>query len=315
MAYTPITALHPYNVDAKTEDISFHIQWETTATETQRFDIHSERGDFEEPDVESWRQMTLLYQFFGRYTTDRIIPSTMLPSKDNHYEVDICLSTASSMHTCPSEVTYPAVMMKRLFHDTLSYDVFFTFKNVDPWNPNSANQNVDNLITIVGAHESVISQWLFFKTLFDSDFVEGCTGTKKISVQGVKPKTFRLMIKFMYVGVLRRAVATLYEDETDNASWEGFYIAADRYRIYDLRMLALTTIEKNLDSDASIDFLFRKGYLYKELREMLVKNIAKKYHAEIAKKQFKDAHRDHPEFVTLMCELYDAYHSLSVSQP
>lgn len=43
---------------------------------------------------------------------------------------------------------------------------------------------------------------------------------------------------------------------------------------------------------------------------MLMKNIAKKYHAEIAKKQFKDAHRGHPEFVALVCERYDAYHSL-----
>lgn len=164
------------------------------------------------------------------------------------------------MDRCLSEVTYPAVMMKRLFHDTMSDDVFFTFKKkVDPWNPNSASQNVDVPIAIVGAHESVISQWLFFRTLFDSDFVDGCTGTKKIIDQGLKPKTFHLMIKFMYVGILRREITTLYEDETENASWEELYIAADRYRIYDLRMLALATIEKNVDSAASIDFLFRKA--------------------------------------------------------
>ncbi|KAF9308515.1 hypothetical protein BG003_010987 [Podila horticola] len=168
----------------------------------------------------------------------------------------------------------------------MSDDVFFTFKKkVDPWNPNSASQNVDVPIAIVGAHESVISQWLFFRTLFDSDFVDGCTGTKKIIDQGLKPKTFHLMIKFMYVGILRREITTLYEDETENASWEELYIAADRYRIYDLRMLALATIEKN--------------------------NIAKKYHAEIAKKQFKDAHRGHPEFVALVCESKDKTENLS----
>ncbi|KAG0352925.1 hypothetical protein BG005_007710 [Podila minutissima] len=73
---------------------------------------------------------------------------------------------------------------------------------------------------------------------------------------------------------------------------------------------ALAIIEKNLNSAAAIEFLFLTGCLFKDLLDTLAKNIANEFHAGIAKKYFKDAHTDHPEFAELMRELCNAYCSL-----
>lgn len=167
----------------------------------------------------------------------------------------------------------------------------------------------------LGAHRFVLSQWPYFKIMFESRFKEGGLDAKTIRVKGVKPQTFQAMIQFMYMGTPKSDIATLYEDNAvDQVSWEGLYIAADRYRIDDLRKLALATIKSKLGSTAAIDFLFRSAYLYSELRDPVIKYIAKEHHAEISKREIREAHKDHLKFSELLGELHEAFHELMINK-
>ncbi|KAF9377622.1 hypothetical protein CPC16_011738 [Podila verticillata] len=93
-------------------------------------------------------------------------------------------------------------------------------------------------------------------------------------------------------------------------SYEQLYLAAGRYRIDDLRKLALGWILKCLGKADAVAFLFRTGYLFKELRGPVIRHIAKECHAEVAKKEILKEHKDRPEFCELLSELLDAYHEL-----
>ncbi|KAF9023766.1 hypothetical protein BGZ52_012159 [Haplosporangium bisporale] len=264
------------------------------------------------------------------------IPRANLKATNQKYELEFRLISAKNSTTAPvsSEPMYTSVLMDRYYRNKESHDVFFScevgsFVNSDnSQNNKGQNDNDQNHIaksnidleneavkpveaSTLGAHRFVLSQWPYFKAMFESEFEEGDSGAKTIRVKGVRMRTFQIMIQFMYMGTLKSDIAALYEDNaTDQASWEGLYIAADRYRIDDMRKLALATIERKLDSIAAIDFLFRSAYLYSELRDLVIKYIAKEHHAEISKREVRQAHKDHPEFSELLGELYEAFHEL-----
>ncbi|KAF9379766.1 hypothetical protein CPB97_008766 [Podila verticillata] len=273
------------------------------------------------------------------------IPRAKLQATNQNYELEFRLISARTPTTAPvsSEPMYTSVLMDRYYRNNASHDVFFScedgsFDNSGKGQNNKGqnydDQNYDDQSHIgksdidlenktvkpveastLGAHRFVLSQWPYFKAMFESEFEEGCSGAKTIRVKGVRLRTFQIMIQFMYMGTLKSDIATLYEDNAaGQASWEGLYIAADRYRIDDLRKLALTTIERKLDSIAAIDFLFRSAYLYPELRDPVIKYIAKEHHAEISKREVREAHKDHPEFSDLLGELYEAFHELMANK-
>lgn len=149
--------------------------------------------------------------------------------------------------------------------------------------------------------------------MFESEFVEGGTGTKTIQIKDIKLTTFQFMIHFMYMETLASSCTALFKSHDPmetKSSWEEIYVAADRYRIDNLRKLALSVIIKYMGTMATIGFLFRMAYLYKELKEPVIKYIAWKHHSDIAKKHVRHAHKDHPEFSDLLGELYDAYHEM-----
>ncbi|KAG0333096.1 hypothetical protein BG000_009484 [Podila horticola] len=209
--------------------------------------------------------------------------------------------------------------MERYYRDKESHDVFFKC-NDEPLNDdvNSLSNGKDLSDTVRGKDAADPVEVPYFKSMFESGFKEGGSGAKKpIRINGVKPKTFQMIIQFMYMGTLPPTSATLYEDgdiSADKASWEGLYIAADLYRIDDLRKLALTTIEAKLDSAAAVEFLFRSAYLYAEMREPVVRCIAKEHHTEISKREVREVHKAHAEFSELLGELYDALHEQVASK-
>lgn len=46
----------------------------------------------------------------------------------------------------------------------------------------------------------------------------------------------------------------------------------------------------------------------------MIKYIAKEHHAEISKREIREAHKDHPEFSELLGELYEAFHELMINK-
>ncbi|KAF9369105.1 hypothetical protein CPC16_004764 [Podila verticillata] len=198
------------------------------------------------------------------------IPRANLKATNQKYELEFRLISAKNSTTAPvsSEPMYTSVLMDRYYRNKESHDVFFScevgsFVNSDnSQNNKGQNDNDQNHIaksnidleneavkpveaSTLGAHRFVLSQWPYFKAMFESEFEEGGSGAKMIRVKEVRMRTFQIMIQFMYMGTLKSDIAALYEDNaTDQASWEGLYIAADRYRIDDMRKLALATIER-----------------------------------------------------------------------
>lgn len=137
---------------------------------------------------------------------------------------------------------YTNVLMDRYYRDKASYDVFFRCE-VESFGNSDKGQNNEDLsdedqshigrsdidlekevvkpveALTLGAHRFVLSQWPYFKIMFESRFKEGGLDAKTIRVKGVKPQTFQAMIQFMYMGTPKSDVATLYEDNAvDQAS-------------------------------------------------------------------------------------------------
>ncbi|KAG0352924.1 hypothetical protein BG005_007709 [Podila minutissima] len=283
------------------------------------------RCSFKQPQGKKWSQYNLSYLFFGKYRVAADISRAHLQTVDQQHELEFRLISygGASVSTPKTfEPIYTNVLMDRYFRDKASHDVFFRCDDEssdddskDLYDSDDSKHTANPAeASILGAHRFIMSQWPYFKTMFEGGFEEGGSGSKKtIRVKGVKPKTFQPMLQFMYMGTLHSNVATLYDDSTttdDQASWEGLYIAADRYRIDDLRKLALTTIEAKLDSTEAIDFLFRSAYLYTELREPVIRYIAKEHHTKISKREIREAHKTHPEFTELLGEMYEAFHDL-----
>ncbi|KAG0334385.1 hypothetical protein BG005_004867, partial [Podila minutissima] len=52
------------------------------------------------------------------------------------------------------------------------------------------------------AHKLILTQWLYFKTMFGSGFSESGQGEKQIRAKDIKIKTFELLLRFMSMGRL-----------------------------------------------------------------------------------------------------------------
>lgn len=210
--------------------------------------------------------------------------------------------------------------MEGYHHDTANHDVYFEFKEASncgdsmlSLTPIDMDDSKSVNITTFGVHKFIPSLWPSFQTMFVSEFVEGGTGTKPIQVKSIKPTTFQFIIRFMYMGTLsssRTALFRSHDSKEIKSSWEEIYVAADRFRIDNLRKLALSVIFKYMGATATIGFLFRTAYLHKELKESVIKCISRKCHSDIAKKRVQDSQKNYPEFSDLLGELYDAYHEM-----
>ncbi|KAG0040700.1 hypothetical protein BGZ82_011238 [Podila clonocystis] len=305
-----------------TEKYTITISWPASDTGTQRITVNSKScGNFdvlvyytgceysfeiqtESPNftlLQKYKQCTIAqpnrmplavanleYRFFGLYKIVAGIPKDTVVVKDNLYKIQFQL--AGPKCTSALDIDYPNALMKRCLKDYASHDVFFHFES--------------DLATTVGAHKWVLSQWPYFKAMFESGFKEGGSGNKTIPIKDVKPSNFKHLLRFIYVGTLEPTTVDLHDGDTSMASWEGIYVAADRYMIDDLRILALAKIEARMKSVAEVDFLFRSAYMYKELRCAVIKYLAKKHYTEISLEQVLDQYKDHREIAELVGELY-----------
>ncbi|KAF9321013.1 hypothetical protein BG003_004042 [Podila horticola] len=269
------------------DEYCFDIQTESPYfTSLQKY----KRCSFAQPDRQPMIVANLEYRFFGFYKILSKISKKNLVAKDNLYKIQFRFSSTAPYYTPAPDVNYPNTMMKRLLKDKAGHDVFFHFES--------------DLVTTVAAHKCVLSQWSYFKTMFESGFEEGGSGIKPIHIKNVKPSNFKLLLRFIYIGNVESTAADLYDSDTGRASWEGVYIAADRYMVDDLRTLALVNIEAMLETVAVVDFLFRSAYQYKELRCAVIKYLANRHCTEINLEQVCAQHKDHPELAELVGELY-----------
>lgn len=164
-----------------------------------------------------------------------------------------------------------------------------------------------------GASKIVLSQWPYFGTMFSSEFAEGVSGRTEIRIKDINAKTFKEMLHFLYFGNLPNSSHEVFVSDdpakAKEASWEGLYLAAHRYRIDDLRRQALDKILERITKGNAVAFLFRSAYLFEELRVPVIQAIATVCHAEIVKKETREKYMDHPEFSELLGDIFEVYHT------
>ncbi|KAF9303011.1 hypothetical protein BGZ74_004498 [Mortierella antarctica] len=266
-------------------EYSFEFQTESpNFTSMQKY----KRCSIAQPDRWTLTTANLEYRFFGVYKIGARIPKETLVVRDNLYKIQFLLSTSKS--TPAPDINYPNALLERCLKDQEGHDVFFRFER--------------DLVTTVSAHKWVLSQWPYLKTMFESGFEEGGSGIKTIHIKDIKPSNFKLVLQFIYIGTVEPTTADLHNGDTGTASWEGVYMAADRYMVDDLRTLALANIEARMKSVKEVDFLFHSAYLYKELRSVVIKHLAKKHYEEINLEQVCARCIDHPQLAELVGELY-----------
>lgn len=165
---------------------------------------------------------------------------------------------------------------------------------------------------VLHAHKLVLSQWPYFKAMFEGGFAEGGPGEQRINIQDTKMKTFELLLRFMYTGQLPDHLdpTITYSDELEeieDASMEDLFLAADRYDVQELRDLTLEPLLDSLDADNAIPFLFRTAYKFSELRKPVVQFVAKSCGSTIAKKNIRSTYRDHPDVLDIVMDLLEVY--------
>ncbi|KAG0020244.1 hypothetical protein BGZ82_011647 [Podila clonocystis] len=147
---------------------------------------------------------------------------------------------------------------------------------------------------------------------FKHGTIKGDSGKVDIRVKDINAETFLRTLFFMYHGELEKPMDLTFDHtaEVKWSNWEGIYRATHRYRIDDLRKMALDKILGDMDKSSAIAFLFRSAYLFEELRAPLIKFVAKECHADIVQKETQERYMDHPEFRELLGELFEANHTL-----
>ncbi|KAF9326814.1 hypothetical protein BG006_009800 [Podila minutissima] len=239
------------------------------------------------------------------------IPITHLETEDRLYRLVINLSSQEvSLPTSPPNSVHPTpppknVQLEKIFTDCTYHDVFFVFD--DPLTLSSTEPGTPTT-SAVGAHKLVLSQWPYFQMTFKSGFSEGGPGEKRIQVKETKAATFKLLLRYLYTESLPQGAQpkTAYTDvlmSAEEVSWEDLYLVADRYEIDGLRQSALGHLLPGSSSESVISFLFRTAYLFKELREPVVKYVARTCGAEISKKAVQQEYADHPERAELFGEI------------
>lgn len=170
-----------------------------------------------------------------------IVPQAQVDLKEDFYELSFTLSDLPSSAAIAAQISglapaKPSVgddLLDRLYNDTASQDVFFVFSNVtevadDAATREDTDADAEKLTTmgecqeqimafeklsigskatfgteaIVGAHRLVLTQWPYFRTMFEGGFAESSPGEKRIMITDVKADTFRLLLRFMYTGKL-----------------------------------------------------------------------------------------------------------------
>lgn len=182
----------------------------------------------------------------------------------------------------------------------------------------ASDKDIEKKDRIIGARMFVLLQWSHFWSKIEDQRVMKCgKGKKEVWIKDVNEDTFKLMLFFMYTGILDQTDAALLEQDGSDVAlcdrpptWESLYMAAHQYRIDDLRRLACTIILDNMTWLKAVAFLFRTGYRFQELREPMIKFVVEHCCAVISKKEIRNRYKNHPEFGELMGELLEARYDL-----
>ncbi|KAG0355361.1 hypothetical protein BG005_005732 [Podila minutissima] len=236
------------------------------------------------------------------------IPLSYLDTySDGKYYLDINISSQEvSVPTPPPLVAPPKdIFSEKLYADSTYHDVFFVFGGSST--PSTAQLGATTT-SAIGAHKLILSQWPYFKMMFESGFSEGGPGEKKIHVKDSKAATFKLLLRYLYTERIPHDVqpTIAYKDalaSTEEVSWEDLYLVADRYEIDGLRQSALGHLLPGSSSEGVIPFLFRTAHLFEELRAPVVKHIATVCSSEIAKKTTQQLYTSHPQCIELFGEI------------
>ncbi|KAF9313514.1 hypothetical protein BG003_005088 [Podila horticola] len=195
----------------------------------------------------------------------------------------------------------------------------------DPTSMEEGSSEVESLdqaqrfdqVQVLKAHKAVLSQWPYFKAMFEGGFSESGPGEKQIRIKDTKIKTFELLLRFMCTGRLSTDLMPkiVYSDALENkedVSKEDLFLAADRYNVKELQEPLLRPLLANLDATNVIPFLFRSAYMIPELRGPAVNFVAKSWGPAIPKKNIRSMYKDHPDVFDILVDLLEAYDELHV---
>ncbi|KAG0333946.1 hypothetical protein BG000_008768 [Podila horticola] len=236
------------------------------------------------------------------------IPKTLLAPRGGSYEIEVCFSNKVVTDSLrPLRPTIADLIMDRLYRDTAHHDVFFEFDDDESIMDRIA-QEIPGVFSrkplAVTAHKHVLRQWPYFQRMFESEFIEGGEGEKKIQIKDVNSRVFQTLVRFMYAGYIPQDEQPTKVTDSKTNSWESLFLAAHRYELEELCQMAQRHIVARITPDEAIPLLFRSGYKYDDLRESLVKLIALRSSSVVSGKPFRDQYSDHPEFGLLVHEIY-----------
>ncbi|KAG0028181.1 hypothetical protein BGZ81_004962 [Podila clonocystis] len=255
-----------------------------------------------------------------------------LVAKDSRYDVEFCISSRElvvpPLVTAPPPPTLGETILENLYRDTTYGDVSFLFNNDinPPSTPVVASGSKKNggkkgvkksprtqhQVITLKAHKLVLSQWPYFKAMFEGGFAESQPGEQQIGIQDTKLKTFKILLWFLYTGQLseNQEPSILYSDEledNEDASMEDLFLAADRYDVQELRDLTAEPLLSQLNAENAIPFLFRTAYKFSELRKGVVQFVANSCGPAVPKRGIRDTYKDHPDVFDILVDLLEAY--------
>ncbi|KAG0017111.1 hypothetical protein BGZ81_010910 [Podila clonocystis] len=113
-----------------------------------------------------------------------------------------------------------------------------------------------------------------FSLCFDSEFfVEGGLDEIRIQIKDVEPKTFQVLVLFMYTGYIPQDEQPANVSDGES-SWKAVFLSAHLYELEELCQMAQRHIVAMITPDEDIPLLFLSEYIHHELRAALVKYIA-----------------------------------------
>ncbi|KAF9414942.1 hypothetical protein BGZ94_000234 [Podila epigama] len=185
--------------------------------------------------------------------------------------------------------------------------------NHNSYVPSSETNDMESVIMgeqTLTAHKLVLTQWPYFKLMFENDFAEGGSGHKKITIKDTSFAAFKVLLRYIYTEAIPVELRPdcAFENSSFNnvVTWEHIYLAAARYDIDDLCDDARTRLLHELNPKEAKDFLFRTAYLFEDLRAEVIEYIVKNCGHLVVPEGSPDIYRGHPEYTDILREMYRA---------
>ncbi|KAG0086320.1 hypothetical protein BGZ92_008220 [Podila epicladia] len=193
----------------------------------------------------------------------------------------------------------------------------------DVSNPTIKGKQVSRTVT-VGAHVSVLSQYKYFKSTYFSPSIDRSVEKMAIKISDEEVAVFRLLLQFLYLGQLKPHMTPLFvtrdilaQGSRGVPTWEDVFLAAHRYEVPKLAVLAADKIVASLDSEWAIPFLFRTGYKFASLRHDVIQFVVANNMPQVVQKELQQSYLAHPEcsaiFGEIMAEMWNVLSRMNTS--